>query len=237
MKPKLSQPTGVCCYCVLSESHCSATPVSSLFFSFFFPLCVFACGIYIYIFLFSWQQSIFLSFFFFWLIFCHLFHYHKSTFSISCGLSASQGVHIFAGNVATFLGQVLHVSVFSLKKSCCGILNPFMACFKSCWVEKGEHKDSQCTWQERPGQKGKLCDFHNPQSISQDQMRPYEPSCQQPIEVSPTGIGGFLSLRTQLVVSAINQHSHPRHHWGCFLGCCAARRLTSLWLLFGLRQR
>lgn len=51
-----------------------------------------------------------------------------------------------------------------------------------------------------------------------------EPSCQQPIQtlppltapshwkqakgtLHPTGIGGFLSLYTQLVVSAINQHS------------------------------
>lgn len=231
MKPKLSQPTGVCCYCVLSESQCSAMPVSSFFF-FFFPLCF--CLWNIYIFFFSWQQSIFLWVFFFHLSPFSLPQIH--VFNLMWPLSLPGSSHLCGKCINIPWAGFACVCVF-IKKSCCGILNPFMACFKSCWVEKGEHKDSQCTWQERPGQKGKLCDFHNPQSISQDQMRPYEPSCQQPIEVSPTGIGGFLSLRTQLVVSAINQHSHPRHHWGCFLGCCVARRLTSLWLLFGLRQR
>ncbi len=36
MKPKLSQPTGVCCYCVLSESHCNSTSECPLFSPFVF---------------------------------------------------------------------------------------------------------------------------------------------------------------------------------------------------------
>lgn len=92
MKPKPSQPTGVCCYCVLSESHCNSTSrVSS-----FFPLCVFSRRVFL-----------FNSFLGINLLFCHSFVFFSnfSTFSYPANPHfhshvASQppkGVHICAG--------------------------------------------------------------------------------------------------------------------------------------------
>lgn len=217
MKPKQSQPTGVCCYCVLSKSYCNSPSECPLVSPLIFLLFSFHGNNHFHDDLFSCVPFHFL----------HLFISHKSTFSLPCGLSASQGVPTSVWEKSSNISLVGFACVCVLIWSCCGILQPLMACFLTLskfWVEKGKHKSQWILW--RPGQKGKLCDFHDPQSISPDQMRPStstsEPSCQQHIEAFPfdrslikqarrtlslNGIGGVLSLCIQLAVSAINQHS------------------------------
>lgn len=97
MKPKQPQPAGLCCYCALSKSCCYSTsecPPVSLDFCLVHLATTISVVIYSPVFLFH---------------FLHLFISRKSTFSLSCGLAASQGVQICA---ETFLWWDLHASVF-----------------------------------------------------------------------------------------------------------------------------
>lgn len=209
MKPKLSQPTSVCCYCVLSESHCSSMSQCPLFF----PLCFLLWNIsFLFILL---TQSIFI-----WL-FCVLsilstFSY--PTFSLSCGLSAFKGFTYVQEKVATFRWWVFI-------QNCCGILKPFMACcLKSVELRRGSTKPAITHGRRDQGrnESSVISMIHNPYLKPRWGFRSTsESSCQQPITacpsdcslskqargtLRPTGIGGFLSLCTQLVVSEINRH-------------------------------
>lgn len=159
MKPKLSQPTGVCCYCVLSESQCSATPVSSIFF---FPFVFFACGIYIF-FSSLGNNLFFCESFFFHLVTCNLFNTTNPHFQSHV---ASQPPREFTSlrEVATFLGQILHVSVFSLKKAAVVFWILSWLVSKAVELRKGNTKTANAHGRRDQGKKENsvISTIHNP---------------------------------------------------------------------------
>lgn len=76
----------------------------------------------------SWQQSVFLWFSCVLFHFLHLLTSLKSSFSLPCGLSTSQGVHMWAWKSSS-IPLVGFACVCVFIQSCCGILKPFMAYF------------------------------------------------------------------------------------------------------------
>lgn len=216
IKLKLSELTGMRCCCILSLSQCHSTSSCRLFFSF-----AFICATFYFI--------------FFWVIFFLAFLFTFSCPCGLLVFQVAHICDWKSSNIPLVGFACVCVFFFSLQ-DCCGIWRLFMACFLTsvelwpieiCGVEKEEHKASQCMWKERLGQKGKLSDFHKQNPYLKTRWgltSTSEPSCQQPIQASPwrtapfyrkqakgsmrpNGIGGCLSLHTQLVVSAINQYS------------------------------
>lgn len=196
MKPKLSQPTGVCCYCVLSESHCNSTSGCPLFS----PLCVFSCGIFLFI-SFLGSNLFFCDSFVFFSIFSTFSLPQIHVFTPMWPLSLPRGSHLWGKKQQHSFGRLFMCLCFHTKllwyfEAFQGLFSNFYGAFyqnlsKS---EKGEHKASQCTWKDQ-GKKGKLCDFHNPYLETRWGLTTTsETSCQQPIEASSSDC--FLSQKT-----------------------------------------
>lgn len=155
MKPKQSQPTGVCCYCVLSKSYCNSPSECPLVSPLIFLLFSFHGNNHFHDDLFSCVPFHFL----------HLFISHKSTFSLPCGLSASQGVPTSVWEKSSNISLVGFACVCVLIWSCCGILQPLMACFLTLskfWVEKGKHKASEFFGDQGNKESSVISTIHSP---------------------------------------------------------------------------
>lgn len=211
MKPKRSH-WRVLLLCLIweSESHCHSTSECPL--SLILP------------FVFSSVRYLFFSTFFIPTI---LFHSHVS-------LSVSQVVHICEWKRSSiplvgFACVCIHTKLLwyfeafhGLFSNLCGVLD-YQNLLS--WERGKQSQPMRMEGETRA--EGEFCDFHYPQFISLDQMRPYEYIWAQLSTVHPdrllltvhshrkqarrtlhpTGIEEVLSLCTQLVVSAINQHS------------------------------
>lgn len=205
--------------CVLSESHCNSTssffpfvfsPVESLF-SFLFLATIYFSLVFF---------SVFSTFF---IPQIHFSHSHVASrlpkgFTSVCEKSSNIPLVGFAC-VCVFI------------QSCCGILKPFVACFLwsfglslSIELRKGNTKPANAHGRRVRGREESsvISTIHisRPDEASRVHLSPAVNSRSSPPPLTvpshrkqakgtlhPTGGGGFLSLCTHLVVSAINQHS------------------------------
>lgn len=170
MKPKLSQPTGVCCYCVLSKSRCNSTcPL-------FFPPFVFYSVEYFFSF------HLLATFYFSFVLF--------SIFSTSSHPTNprfhSHVVSCFPKRFTYLQGKSNNIPLVGFEcvcvfiQSCCGILKPFHGLFSNfcgalaaqnllSWERGTQSPPMHMEGASRVKRKAVLF----PQSISRDQMRPY----------------------------------------------------------------